>query len=201
MVVHRNEPPDVLWRVIPTNTPRVLRHCAKCGTTRRFASSDKFRLNAQQMKLDVWLIYKCVVCDSTWKCTIVERSTVKQIGAELHLRFQENDKELAWTCAFDYNLMSRAGVQIDTAVDVEIVRTPLKTLEDGQEWIRIRLDLTHSGVIRLDRLLAQQLNVSRSRLQSWHDSGQLRVEPDEKNSLRKLARSGQIISVLRAVWR
>jgi hypothetical protein len=184
---------EVCWRVIPLATPHVLRHCAKCAETRPFASSDKFRLNAQQRKIDVWLIYKCLVCESTWNCTIVSRRTAKEIGAALYLRFQQNDKELAWTCAFDVSLLSRAGVQINEAVAVQVERFVVNHSESSQREQKIRLELAYPGVIRLDRLLAEQLHVSRSCLQRWFDHGSLLIWPEENNALRKSARNGQII--------
>lgn len=185
--------PEVRWRVVPLETPRVLRHCAKCGGIRRFASSDKFRVNAQQRKVDVWLIYKCLECASTWNCTIISRRTAKEIGAARYLRFQHNDKELAWVCAFDFGLLSRVGVQVDATVEVRIERPGVDSLEHSQQGKKIRLEFTHPGIIRLDRLLAEQLQVSRSCLQRWLDSGRLLIRPEEKNALRKPARSGQIV--------
>ena len=194
MVRHQAiDPPDTCWRVIPLHTPRVLRHCPKCGVLRRFASSDKFRLNAQQVKVDVWLIYKCLECDCTWNCPILERRTVKQIGSELYERFQQNDRDLAWSCAFDYALLSRLRVNVDSGVDVEVECGGTESMGPEKS---IRIELTYPGVIRLDRLLGRQLKVSRTCLQEWHDSGRLRVCPEEKHALRKTARTGQIIFLM-----
>ena len=47
----------VTWRVVPLHTPRVIRRCSRCDTTRNFACTEKFRVNAQKRLLDVWLIY------------------------------------------------------------------------------------------------------------------------------------------------
>jgi len=186
---------EVIWRIVPLETPRILRYCAKCREVRQFASSDKFRLNAQQHKVDVWLIYKCVACDSTWNCTIIARRTAKEIGAVLYPRFQRNDKELAWACAFDFGLLARQGVQVDSTVEVQGECSMTDCTANGQRPRRIRLELPYPGVIRLDRLLSAQLQVSRSRVHDWFTHGGLQIWPEEKQALRKPARDGQIISL------
>ena len=80
---------EVCWRILQVITPRVLRHCSHCGTTRQFACSDTFRVNANQRKIDVWLIYRCVDCDCTWNRTIFTRSTPEEIGPVLYQQFED----------------------------------------------------------------------------------------------------------------
>jgi len=160
---------------------------------RRFASSDKFRVNAQRQKIDVWLIYKCLDCDDTWNCPIISRRTPKEIGAARYLKFEQNDRHLAWSCAFDFSLLSTVRVQIDPSINFKVERSGGDASENGQCTRGIRLELTHEGVIRLDRLLAEQLQVSRSCLQLWLATGQLVIMPERKNPLSKPAHNGQII--------
>jgi hypothetical protein len=114
--------PEVSWRVVALETPRVWRHCAACNQTCRFASSDLFRLNAQQRKVDVWLLYRCTVCDATWKCLIFTRCTPEAIGADLYARCQHNDRATAWMYAFDLRGLRRLGVRVDAAVPVGVER-------------------------------------------------------------------------------
>ena len=57
----------------------------------------------------------------------------------------------------------------------------------------IIIELHYPGIIRLDRLLAQQLRISRTSVQELYDSGRLRICPDRKNVLRKAAHTGQRI--------
>ena len=186
---------EVIWRVVPLETPRVLRHCAKCRATRQFASSEKFRLNAQQHKVDVWLIYKCLQCESTWNYTIISRKTAQEIDAVLYARFQQNDRELAWTYAFNFRLLSQAGVQIDASVSVRVEPRIINGSASARQEPKIRLELPYPGIIRLDRLLAEQLHLTRSTLQRWFDGGKLCIWPEDKKALRRPARHGQIISL------
>src|SRR5262247_3658903 len=89
-----------VWSVVALEAPRVDRRCPRCGGPRRFVSSDKFRINAQKRRLDVWLIYKCEACDFTWNLTVLERVLPEEIDAGRYRRFLDNDREEAWACAF-----------------------------------------------------------------------------------------------------
>ena len=183
----------VCWRIIPLSTPHVLRHCGKCGTNRRFASSDKFRVNAQQRKVDVWLVYKCLVCAQTWNCTIVTRQTPEDIGEALYQRFVRNDRKLAWHYAFDAAMPRRAGVRVDATVDVRVEQDGLPSVVGLARSQQIRLALDYPCTLRLDRLLAEVLQVPRARIHRWYEHGLLQVEPVEKHPLRKPIRHGQIL--------
>jgi len=110
---------EVCWRILPVTTPRVLRHCSHCGTTRQFACSDTFRVNANQRKIDVWLIYRCVDCDCTWNRTIFTRSTPEEIGPVLYRHFQDNHRETAWHYTFDLAQLHRLGVRCDATYRYE----------------------------------------------------------------------------------
>ena len=184
---------EVCWHIIPLHTPHVLRHCVKCGTGRRFASSDKFRLNVQQRKVDVWLVYKCLVCAQTWNCTIVTRQTPEDIGEDLYQRFVRNDRRLAWHYAFDSSLLHRAGVRVDAAVAVRVEQAvPHGMMGNGRPQ-RIRLVLDYPCTLRLDRLLAQAWQVSRASVHRWYEHGLLQVWPAEKHPLRKPICHGQVL--------
>ena len=185
--------PEVHWRVVPLHTPRVLRHCAKCGRVRRFTSSDRFRLNAQQVTVDVWLVYKCVECECTWNCAIIERCPVRNIDPGTYGLFERNDKELAWSCAFDYRLLSRADVQVDMTFEVRVQSSETGLDDNFGESRIIIIESPYAGIIRLDRLLAQQLRISRTSVQEMYKSGRLRIYPDGKNALRTAAHTGQRI--------
>lgn len=171
--------PCVTWRILPLRTPHVVRACPRCAGARSFASSDRFRVNASGRKLDVWLIYRCAVCDFTWNLTVVERATPEMIGAARLAAYHRNDPVLAWSCAFDAALLSRAGGRLDAAVPVRVERGALPV-----GLAAVRLALPFPVQIRLDRLLAQELDIPRSRV------------PDLVDATRALRRSvfdGQVV--------
>lgn len=187
---------EVCWRVTPLQTPRIWHRCSKCGKMSLFYSSDQFRLNAHQRRVDVWLIYRCTLCDTTWNCTILTRCTPEEIGGERYQRFQQNDRDTAWAYAFDFALLNRLGVRVDTGGPVRVERIPPENPNSYGDGQRITLELPYPCTVRLDRLLASELQVSRSRLQHWFDLGFLHTWPKDPHALRKPIYHGQVIAVL-----
>lgn len=175
--------PCVTWRILPLRTPHVVRACPRCGGPRAFASSDRFRVNASGRKLDVWLIYRCAVCEFTWNLTVVERATPESIGPARLAAYHRNDAALAWSCAFDAALFRRAGARLDPATPMRVERGALPV-----QAAAVRLALPFPVQIRLDRLLAQELGVTRSRLPDLVDAAR---------ALRRPVFNGQIVQLAR----
>jgi len=106
------------FTLIPKSTPIIIRKCARCEQN-RFASSDKFRVNANKKVIDVWLIYKCLSCENTLNVSILTRKSVASIDRKLLEGFHMNDRDLAWQYAFDPNFLEK-GLQVDWAIDFEV---------------------------------------------------------------------------------
>jgi len=90
----------------------VVKYCKKCKRKTLFDTSGLFRVNAHRKKLDVWLIYKCNKCKTTWNLTILKRVTPESIPPELLHGFHENDIELAERYASDAALIKRNGAEL-----------------------------------------------------------------------------------------
>jgi hypothetical protein len=189
---------SAVWRVIPLHTLRVLRRCSRCGQTRHFQSSDRFRCNAQQHKLDVWLIYRCSTCGDTWNRPVVERRTPREIGPELLEKYHANDRDLAWDCAFDRPRLASLGVRPEPEVEVRVERLAAARPGPAGDGHEVVLELPWPCGVRLDRLLAAELGASRSALERWLQAGLLQIEPAERGALRRPARDGQRILVREA---
>ncbi len=52
-------------------------------------------MNANGNKLDVWLIYRCEKCDTSWNMNLYKRSCSWKLGQDLYNRFLENDADTA----------------------------------------------------------------------------------------------------------
>jgi len=157
----------VTWSVVALEAPRVRRRCPRCGEQRWFCSSDKFRINAQKRRLDVWLIHKCEACDFTWNLTVLERVLPEEIDPARYRRFLDNDRHEAWACAF-------AGPG-DRGVgwDVHVAGT-------GDDIV---VRLVHPVDIRLERLVARALGLRR---------GEVALHLDvPAGALRRRVRDGQ----------
>jgi hypothetical protein len=154
----------VVWILRGAHTPRVPRRCPRCDVTRDFVSSDRFRLNAQKRRVDVFLVYRCPSCDFTWNATVGERATPEDIGAVRYPLYQENDPATAWRCAF-----AVPGADL-AAVPVVVERPPLV--------LPARVSVVRADPVRVraDRLLATELGRSRSTINRALAAGDLAVD-------------------------
>lgn len=155
-------------RVIALSTPHVHRHCPRCDERRPFVSSDRFRVNANKGRLDVWLVYRCADCDFTWNREVLARVAVGEVPPDRLRAYHENDRAAAWDCAF-----AEPG---DAPFRVEVA---------GDDDGTVAIDMPWPCQVRLDRLLGAALRLPRSAIASRF--------PDAK-ALRRPARNGQIIS-------
>jgi hypothetical protein len=162
---------QVTWKVIPTCPPRVVRSCEGCGRPRSFGCSEKFRVNANQKKLDAWLIYKCSSCDRTWKCTIFSRVDIRHVDRCLLQRLQANHQPTAWVYAFDYALLRRNGVEVEPTLAYTIVGEDLKSHSYGQGCVTVLLTTERPLLVRIDTLLARKVGLSRAQLGALFTSG------------------------------
>jgi Uncharacterized protein conserved in bacteria len=176
------------WRIRPLELPRPWRYCASCATARAFACSERFRVNAQKKSLDVWLNYRCTSCDDVWKLPLFERRSVSDLGGAQLDGFARHDPSVVRKYAFDIARLKPHVIRVDTDVRVEVERTPLDNGVDTGE-LHIHFDVPFPCDIRLDRLLAGELGISRSALER-------RVSPEQRDALRKRVRDGQTIYLL-----
>lgn len=161
---------------------------------RAFQSSDKIRLNANGRKLDAWLIYKCLVCDKTWNRPIFERQNVRDIDPAILEALQSNDPQWIRAETFNVEALKRKSQRIDEFPDVEIAR---EVVREAAVWTTLAIELIvpFPAGIRLDRLLASELNLSRTRLQTLHDEGTLRTNAGRADILRRRIRTGTEVMI------
>ncbi|HEX4970069.1 MAG TPA: DUF1062 domain-containing protein [Steroidobacteraceae bacterium] len=174
------------WRIRPLELPRPWRYCASCATARAFVCSERFRVNAQKKSLDVWLNYRCECCEDVWKFPLLERRSVSELGSALD-DFARHDPATVWKYAFDIPRLRPHVIRIDSNVRVQVERRPLAGASAAPGYICIDFEVPFPCDIRLDRLLAGELGVSRSSLQ---------VDPEQRDALRKRVRDRQRVYML-----
>lgn len=145
----------VSFVVVPLEAPRVVRHCPRCGEDRPFASSGRFRVNAQKRRLDVWLVRRCAACDSTWNQPVHERVTPEQLGRRLD-DYHHDEPDVVAAAAFDLAVLRRHG-RVEPPV-FRVDRSP------AVPPFVARVVLERPFPVRLDRVLATALGVSRARV-------------------------------------
>src|SRR5262249_32014837 len=72
-----------------------------------------------------WLIYRCMVCDSTWNRPIVERREVSALGRQFLLSLQANDPDLVRGLAFDVAGLKRRTGHVQEFDDVLVTKRVL----------------------------------------------------------------------------
>jgi hypothetical protein len=173
------------WLIQPLELPRPWRYCASCASARAFVCSERFRVNANKKSLDVWLNYRCASCEDVWKFPLFERRSVSELGSALLDAFARHDRAVVWKYAFDVARLRPHVISVDTDVRVAVERTTLACAAVLPEHLCIRFYVPFPCNIRLDRLLAGELGISRSALER-------RVLPEQRAALRRRVRDGQV---------
>lgn len=184
----------VRWTITPKIAPQPWLICSRCGKPRAFQSSCKIRLNANGRKLDAWLIYKCVVCEKTWNRPIFERRNVGEIGSAELGALQSNDPNWIRAEVFNLGALRRKSQRIDEFPEIELSK---HVLEEPRAWTKVEIEVMVPlpTNVRLDRLLAQELGLSRSKLRALHDASVLQVRGNRSDVLGHRVKSGLVIVV------
>ncbi|TRC92740.1 DUF1062 domain-containing protein [Mesorhizobium sp. WSM4303] len=185
----------ILWTIAPEIAPRPLINCNRCGTVKAYRCSDKFRVNANGKRIDVWLIYRCIDCDNSWNFGIFERRNRRDIESVLLAALESNDPVLARRYAFDIVALRNKVGRVEEFSDVAVHKHWLGDIDETATALEIRLALEMPIALRLDRLLAGELGISRSRLQAMEEKRLLAVAPDGATALRRPARDGTTLRI------
>lgn len=185
----------VRWTITPKIAPQPWIACSGCGKLNAFRSSDKVRLNANGRKLDAWLIYKCLTCDKTWNRSIFERQNVLEIDPRILEALHSNDPQWIWAEAFNMQALRRKSQRVDEFPEYDVAKTVVHEAAFFKT-IEIELQVALPVNMRLDRLLATELKISRTRLQVLSDGGTIRMTSDENDVvMRRRIKTGVVISI------
>jgi hypothetical protein len=160
--------------IIPLETPKIQIHCHRCKKSATFYCSEKFRVNAQQKHIDVWLIYKCGQCDSTWNYPILSRIHTQALDKNLHRKFMNNDRETAWRYAFQIEQLRKVCHEVDTDIPYTL---KVEAVDRKEESCKIFLFSPYLFDLRLDKILRQILGISRSKLEHMADCNSILTNP------------------------
>lgn len=187
------------WELIPENLPIVKRSCPKCNEKTNYINSEKFRINANKNSIDIWLIYKCEKCKSTWNMTIFERIKPCSISKHEYNKFLSNDRELAREYAFNSSIYSKNKAEaILEHINYRLVQRKLEAYYIKENELVIELFCKYPIELRVDKLLSDILGISRSKVKGMHKKGVVFIK-DDKKSLNVKVRDGMEIHVLKAV--
>jgi len=180
---------QVQWTIIAQTAPQPWLSCRRCGEARRFRSSDRVRVNTNGKRVDAWLIYKCTACDDTWNCPVVERWPVQAIDPGLLMALRANDADVVRRLAFDVEALRRRANRIAEFDDVRVIKRVLSGEATSARQLDILCAVPEPVGIRVDRLLASKLGLSRSCIQRLERRGALVAFPEGAH-LRRAVRDG-----------
>lgn len=180
----------VRWTIVPRIAPQPWLNCNRCHGIRRFGSSGKIRVNANGKRLDAWLIYKCADCDSTWNRPILERRHVGTIDPIFLAALRANDPHLVHRLAFDIESLRRTAESVEAFDDVVVRKELLSESKTPAQRLEILCAVPEATRLRVDRLLATELALSRSRIRNLLSTGNLVLSPAGARLLRTAVRDG-----------
>jgi len=172
------------WKIIPKETPVVEKNCSRCNHN-EFICSEKFRINSNKKMSDVWLIYKCLYCESTWKMDILMRKNLSQIDYELFRQFQENNVDLAWHYAFDKSIAKNNNVRINGNIKLDVVDEVGDYLQSDEKTISIIIKSKYELSISIKKILQYKLNISVNQLEKLHQEGVIVIHEEKHNDISK----------------
>jgi len=165
---------ETTWHIVPENLPFVIRYCSKCNKKMDFYCSEKFRVNSNQLRADIWLIYKCTKCDTTWKLTIMKGVRPSDLPAELFEKFTNNDADLAIKYAFDKRLLKQSGCEINYSN----ITYHIEGLDSLTFPLSVRIKSQCSFDQKLSKLLAELLGMSVGGIRKLVDGGLITTNPE-----------------------
>jgi hypothetical protein len=166
-----------MYEIIAQETPYIKRNCSKCKTNTEFYCSEKFRVNANQKIVDVWLIYNCTHCEGTWNYPILSRVNINKIDSMLIQKFMNNDKETIWYYAFQINTLRKLCNDVITDIRYELRK---EKLDSQSNEVTIRLCCKYNFGLRIDKLIAEILGISRSKVNKLSQNGTILLNPNMK---------------------
>lgn len=186
------------WELMPKDLPLVKRNCPKCNEKTHYINSEKFRVNANKNNIDVWLIFQCEKCKSTFNMTIYERTKPSDIKKEEYENFLSNDNTLAREYAFNLSIYNKnkAEIVLDD-IGYKFIQKELKEYSVNKNELIIQIICKYPIELRLDKLLSDRLGVSRSQIKKMHEKGVIFFK-DDKNSLNTKVKNEMEIHILRS---
>lgn len=141
--------------VTSTAAPTIRWRCPTCHRPETFASSDRFRANANGKLVDIWLVYRCRRCEATKNITVVERTPVRRVPPALLRAAEDNDATTARRVARDIDLLRRNGAAV---AEGDTWRLDASAGANG----RLRLVFPEPLLVRLDAVVAGATRLGRS---------------------------------------
>jgi hypothetical protein len=185
----------VRWTIIPQIAPQPWLNCNRCGRLKLFESSGRVRINAQGKRLDAWLVYNCTSCKNSWNRPIFERRNVRDLEPPLLNALLRNDPDYVRRLAFDVEDLRRKCERVAEFPAIDVHKEALNASMSPPDMLELLLVAPFPVGVRLDRLLATELGLSRTRIEELTASGILRISTAGVRALRRPVRDQTIVQI------
>lgn len=169
------------YEIVVEESFPVIRNCAGCGRKTNFKNTNKFRVNANGNKLDVWLIYQCENCKHTWNLSVYERQRPAAIRAEDYQRFLANDEEFAERFGRDLKFFQKNRAVVDLKnIKYHIEKRNEILTGDGErgQEVFIKINNPCGLKIRAEKQIADATGLSRSQVKRLTGQGKIKIVMD-----------------------
>lgn len=153
---------EIEYKILPNDSYKIIRNCSKCGCKTKYINTDKFRINANGNRIDVWLIYQCEKCRNTYNLAIYKRVAPSAISGDEYDRFMANDIVLASEYGNKKTLFAKNKAEIDLEhISYNIIQQG-ETLPQANDYIIIKNPFELN--IRVDKVLSEILHKTRNQI-------------------------------------
>jgi len=147
------------WEIIPLDLPTVSKKCSTCKNN-EFECSKKFRVNSNKKLSDVWLIYKCTSCNSTWNMTVISRKNLNKISSDLFDKYQQNNIDLISQYAFDKGLLKKNKVIIIPPLIQTLGPDIKEIINYPSKYVDLNIKLRYPLNISVKKILKEKLSIT-----------------------------------------
>lgn len=191
----------VEWELQPENSPQIIKNCSKCGCKSQFINTGNFRVNANGNCIDVWLIYHCHKCKTTYNLTIYERIQPSKLSRDEYEQYLSNDWELAMAWGFNSDLLRKNKAEVDFEdFSYQMLIKESENISTIEDALVIILRCPYQFRIRLNKVLAQQLGLSRTKVKQLIEDELIYGLKNEK-LLKASVRDGMEIGIIDELFR
>lgn len=178
----------IVWEVQYLSKPSVVKHCKKCGTKKEFICSGQFRINAQRKYLDIWLIYKCSSCNTTWNAAVYSRISPQTLDTRFLEAFHKNDQDIVEQYAMDIEFLRGNGVEI---------KLPQYSVRGEaflpNESIELEIRSEYSFPIKLSSIVRDKLQLSQKEYAKLISDGWIKSSVSDLDLQRCRLKDGMIL--------
>lgn len=167
------------YKLVPTQSFTIIRGCPGCGRKTSYKNTEKFRVNANGSRIDVWLIYQCENCRHTFNLPIYERRKNTSLPASEYQRFLANDAQLAREYGRNLQLFQKHRAEVDHKnITYELIRLQ-NTLDKTVYKSRIQIIIQNPYCLKIrpEKLAAEILEQSVSSVKKQAENGFITIEP------------------------